>query len=56
MNTSIYELLPALYVLSGFMAGHVIDNNLAFGSGILLTITGLHVFYLRLKFRAQWSV
>ena len=51
----IYEYLPAMYVVFGFIAGQVIESNLALGSGILLTVAGIHVFYMRLNHRVQWE-
>ena len=50
-----YENLPALYVVLGFIAGQVVDSNLALASGALLTAVGINVFHLRLRYRDTYE-
>ncbi len=49
----VYELRPALYVISGFIAGHTVEHDLAISSGALLAAVGVYVYHLRLIFRSN---
>lgn len=47
----VYELLPYLYVCAGIGALLYLDTVMAFVSGLLMSITGVVVLWLRRNYR-----
>ncbi len=47
----IYELLPYLYLVIGFLTGLIFDSDVIFIAASLLIVTGFSVLYMRYNYR-----
>lgn len=51
LSKPVYEVLPYLYVGGGIAAMLLLDSVISFGSGLLMSVTGVLVLWLRRNHR-----
>jgi hypothetical protein len=48
----LYEIYPVLYILGGIAAMSLVSSTVAFFSGLLLSLSGTMILFLRRNYRA----
>lgn len=49
----VYRILPFVYIMIGLMVASSMDHSIGVGSGVILVITGLFVWKMRIDYRRE---